>query len=608
MMLKQDLTRRGVLIVGLPLMCQIVLVMTMSILLWQLQAQLLALSESRQFILQVRSFTNDFVKSVFEVNLSLRTTLDTDRTAVPIGEVGNKVDGILQAATTKYEAETVQLDRLKESGKTIQRLTEWSKSEIENGALRQGNRVFIKRIFGSTITFLDCLNGFIVIEEAKRAGASDRIEMMHRAIIFALYAGGAASIALAALLGYLYSTGIRRPLAQIAENGHRISKRLPLPPALTGEDEFSKLDRLLHAVSTDIENAAAREKSMLDNAADLICSLDGHGNFQMANPFVVRMLGYEHDQIVGKPLKELVLPEDAQTAENLIRSATDSDQQSVFELRMVKFDHSVIDTRWSCFWSAIENSLFCVVHDITEQKRIERLKEDFTNMISHDLRTPLMSTLSSMTLIRKGVKGAISREVEKEITIAERNIDRLIFFVNDLLDFQKLRAGKMTLDLEACSINDAIDEAVELLQGNAEAKSISIRVPNQNWSLACDRQKLVQTLVNLLSNAISHSPQGSSIVLAVQDQPHHLEISVTDEGAGVPEEFREKIFDAFEQLPTSSTGTGLGLAICRLIVEAHGGMIGVRDGGASSSEGGESTPDKTSGSTFWFRLPKSSQA
>ncbi|MGH9552299.1 MAG: sensor histidine kinase, partial [Terriglobales bacterium] len=238
---------------------------------------------------------------------------------------------------------------------------------------------------------------------------------------------------------------------------------------------------------------------------------------------------------------------------------------------------------------------FCVVHDVTEQKNLERLKQDFVDMISHDLRSPLTSMLGAMTLVLEGARGAVSVPVQEEVEKAARNIEKLITFVNDLLDFQKLESGRIELQVREHELTDIFNDTLEMVRGFAESREVAIALPERPGSVRCDRDRIVQTLVNLVSNAIKFSPAGATVALAVDATPDFIELSVIDSGPGVPPEYAERIFEAFEQTPAAARareGTGLGLAICKLIVLAHVGVIGV---GARD--------DGSSGSKFWLRLP-----
>jgi len=191
------------------------------------------------------------------------------------------------------------------------------------------------------------------------------------------------------------------------------------------------------------------------------------------------------------------------------------------------------------------------------------------------LRSPLMAMGNSLTLIKSGVKGAVPEAALKRVETSARNVERLIVLVNDLLDFQKLKAGKMELTLESATLESVIGEAVELVVEAARDKNVEIAVTPGETVLNCDRTKLMQVVVNLLSNAIKFSGTGGRVSVKVRREPGRVILTVADTGPGIKPEFLDRIFEPFEQAPSEKKkeGTGLGLAICKLVVEAHGGSV-----------------------------------
>jgi signal transduction histidine kinase len=260
---------------------------------------------------------------------------------------------------------------------------------------------------------------------------------------------------------------------------------------------------------------------------------------------------------------------------------------------MLTIAKNIIDTSWSAIWSERDQSLFCVIHDISERKNLERLKQDFIAMISHDLRTPLMSVHSSLDLVQSGAVGDLAPQTESQLASASRSTEHLIDLVNDLLDFEKLEAGRMDFSSDSAPLAEIFEETCQHVKALSDKMNVQIRRPENALTVRCDRRKLVQVLVNLVSNALKHSPPGGMIRLENKRINNMVEISVHDQGPGVPEEYQKSIFAPFEQISSRATaalGTGLGLAICKLIVEGQGGKIGVR------------SSDFLQGSAFWFTV------
>jgi PAS domain S-box-containing protein len=379
----------------------------------------------------------------------------------------------------------------------------------------------------------------------------------------------------------------------MTENAGRFARREPLIPPLQGSDEVARVDQNIHAMDLAIEDVLTKARNLIENAADLVCSVDRDGYFQRINRFSRRLLGRDPEQLVDTPVIDLVISEDCALADEQINRSFETILGNHFDLRLKTFEEKIVETSWSTFYSGQDKSLFCVVADVTERKKIERLKQDFIGMISHDLRTPLMSIASSIALVQSGALGECSEAVMKDLEGAEKTVDRLVAMINDLLDFEKMEAGKMQFVMAPVEMDEVVSEAFREVKSLAEAKRIRLESEGHGVSVFGDREKLIQMLINLLGNAIRYSPEGAPVTVQCQKKYQLVEICVKDEGPGVPEGFHESVFAPFESAPgsqqTSEGGTGLGLAICKLITEGHNGEIGVRNRAGRGSE-------------FWFTL------
>lgn len=233
-------------------------------------------------------------------------------------------------------------------------------------------------------------------------------------------------------------------------------------------------------------------------------------------------------------------------------------------------------------------------HEMASQRlQIERLKQEFTEMVSHDLRAPLSSIQVSLRLLASEMQGQLSDRIEKNITIAERESTRLISLVNDLLEMDKLESSKLELKPISVSLTKIIEDSVESISTFAEHKEVQIAISCPELTAFVDPVRLTQVLVNLLSNAIKFAPAHTTVNVHASRVAEWVEVRVRDEGSGIPAGHEQSIFSRFYQVnpgaQTYTEGSGLGLAICKAIIEQHGGSIGVE-----TSNG--------QGSTFWFRV------
>lgn len=239
-------------------------------------------------------------------------------------------------------------------------------------------------------------------------------------------------------------------------------------------------------------------------------------------------------------------------------------------------------------------TLCSFVADITHRKEFERHTAEFYSLVAHELRTPLTSIRGAMSLLKAHVA-----EPEEEAELLEsgmRSCERLVNLINDLLDLSKFEAGKMPLHKKVCSSTTLVSRAVQECHGFASDKGVSIEtsVPVE-FKLHADPDRIVQVLINLISNAVKYSPVGAAVNVSCKLAPQRrVHFSITDQGPGIPQDGVSKLFQKFQQVQADTNiqqeGTGLGLAISKMIVSHHRGDIGV-----------DSEPGK--GATFWFELP-----
>jgi signal transduction histidine kinase len=237
--------------------------------------------------------------------------------------------------------------------------------------------------------------------------------------------------------------------------------------------------------------------------------------------------------------------------------------------------------------------------DVTLRKEAERRVSEFYSTISHELRSPLTSIRGALGLMEGGKAGEFSPKAMRLIKIAKEECERLIRLINDILDIRKIEAGKLQLFLKEEKVSDIVRATVNGIRAMADEAQVTIKVAeiDPDMIVLCDRDRLIQVMTNLIGNAVKFSTSGKAVrIFAEQIEREggwYVRLSVSDNGPGISEGEKEKLFQLFQQLDSSDSrpkgGTGLGLAISKALVEQHGGLIGV------DSKVGE-------GSTFWFEL------
>lgn len=409
-----------------------------------------------------------------------------------------------------------------------------------------------------------------------------------------LLIGVAANVIVAFALALFFNSGTTRRLKVLMDNSIRLAAGTPLAEPLHGHDEIAQLDDVFHKMASALAEAQRKERAIVENAIDVICSIDEKLFFKEANSASKDVFGLEPEELIGTKLASLVVSEDmTRTTTEFARLKSDT-VTPFFENRLLRKDGAQVDIRWSAHWSDSEKVFYCVASDISARREVERLKQEFVSMMSHDLRTPLMSIQATLSLLSAGACGELPDSAKTNVIDADRNISYIVSLINSLIDVERLDTAKLQIHASPMELQDVLEAAVLAVRSLANNKEIQLQCATSPVELNADGDRILQVLINLLSNAIKFSPRKSTIRVDCVAIDDCVEIQVVDQGRGIPDSQLDAVFDRFKQTRTSDAtvqkGSGLGLAICKSIVEAHGGTIGVR-----SIEG--------QGSTFWFRLP-----
>lgn len=335
-------------------------------------------------------------------------------------------------------------------------------------------------------------------------------------------------------------------------------------------------------------------------AAQGMALLSLSGRWLEVNDALCSMFGYPRDELLRLDFQQLSHTDDLGADLDLVRQTLEGHiNHYQLEKRYFNKGGEIINAMLSV--SLVRDSLGRPLHfvsqiqDITPLKRMEKMKDEFVSTISHELRTPLTSITGALSLVQGGVLGEVPAMMQEMIDIAAQNCQRLSTLINDLLDIEKLIAGKMHFALADEPLVPLLDEAIKSMQSYAGPLGVTIvRQGDADAVVRVDAIRFEQVLANLLSNACKFSPKLSEVVVRHCIDGSEVEVSVIDSGSGIPASFRDQIFQKFSQADSSSIrrkgGTGLGLVICKQLVQRMGGAIGFE-----SYEG--------RGTRFWVRLP-----
>ena len=355
-------------------------------------------------------------------------------------------------------------------------------------------------------------------------------------------------------------------------------------------------------IESDLKSGEARIRAIVDTVVDGIISIDAHGIIRTINPAAERIFGYSREEMLGHNVN-MLMPEPYRSAhDGYLHSYLATGEKKIIgigrEVTGQRKDGSTfpMDVAVSEMRVGDERMFTGVARDITERKRLEQIKSEFVSTVSHELRTPLTSIRGALGLVVGRFADVLPDKARHMLEMAERNSERLTLLINDILDLEKIESGRLEFEFRPDDLVALAQRALEDNEGYARRHDVQLSLDTtlDAAPIHGDAHRLLQVFANLISNAVKYSPAQGTVEIAVLPHAGGWRVAVRDHGSGIPEAFRNRIFQRYAQADSSDTraqgGTGLGLSIAKAIVERHEGRIGYET-------------ESRVGATFHFDLP-----
>ncbi|VAX00279.1 diguanylate cyclase/phosphodiesterase (GGDEF & EAL domains) with PAS/PAC sensor(s) [hydrothermal vent metagenome] len=354
----------------------------------------------------------------------------------------------------------------------------------------------------------------------------------------------------------------------------------------------------------NLAHAEERARMLLESAGEGIYGMDLEGRTTFVNPAAARILSYDALDLIGKSMHELIQHSYQDKSHFPYEFSPTYAAISQGDIQRVSNE---VMWRKDGTWFPVEYTVtplrkndyitgaVVIFNDITERKKVEQIKNEFISTVSHELRTPLTSVRGSLGLLVGGAVGEIPEAASTLLSIANKNTERLLLLINDILDIEKIESGKMVYHYKLLNLQEFIESSIQANNSYGEQFGVKYEISQcPDVHIYADGDRLMQVMNNLLSNAAKFSAEQSLVEISAVRRSHKIRISITDNGKGIPQNFQKHIFEKFAQADASDTralsGTGLGLSISRAIVEQHGGRI-------------DFISRVNIGTTFFFDLP-----
>ncbi|MBF2442496.1 cell wall metabolism sensor histidine kinase WalK [Listeria innocua] len=385
-----------------------------------------------------------------------------------------------------------------------------------------------------------------------------------------------------AVLGILLSRTITKPIIEMKRQAYAMARgNYSRKVKVYGVDEIGELADSFNTLTKRVQEAQAmtegeRRKlsSVLAYMTDGVIATDRRGKVILINTPAEKMLRVKHESANGRSIIDVLDIGDTYQFEDLMEvdGSLTMDRSTLDKPYVLRANFSVIQRE-----TGFNNGVIAVLHDITDQEKVDQERRDFVSNVSHELRTPLTSMHSYLEALSDGAwedKEIAPRFLE----VTQNETERMIRLVNDLLKLSRMDGGREQLEKSFVNFTDFFNHIIDRFEMmKKETIMFKRHIPKEPVIIEIDEDKVMQVLDNIISNANKYSPDGGRISFYLKKFEDEIEVSIADEGLGVPDEDLANIFDRFFRVDKARSremgGTGLGLAIAREVIEAHGGRI-----------------------------------
>ncbi|MFX3623278.1 MAG: cell wall metabolism sensor histidine kinase WalK [Ectobacillus sp.] len=411
--------------------------------------------------------------------------------------------------------------------------------------------------------------------------------------------GTVIALIVTAILGILLAQTITRPISDMRRQALEMAKgNYSRKVKVYGHDEigqlalaFNNLSKKLQQARASTESERRKLTSVLSHMTDGVLATDRKGRIILLNDPAEKMLNVSRETALDLPIMEVLGIQEEYTLDNLFEEPDSVllDFSTREEPYILRASFSVIQKE-----TGKANGLIAVLYDVTEQERIDRERREFVANVSHELRTPLTTMRSYLEALSEGA-WQDPNVAPRFLSVTQEETERMIRLVNDLLQLSKLDSTEYRLMKDWVDFTEFFNRIIDRFE-MSKKQNVSFRraFSKKERFIKIDEDKITQVLYNIISNALKYSPEGGTITYRLREKGEMLEVSISDQGMGIPKENVNKIFDRFYRVDKARSrqmgGTGLGLAIAKEMVQAHGGKIWAKS-------------EETKGTTIYFTLP-----
>jgi signal transduction histidine kinase len=569
---------KSLLLVAVPLVFELVFISTLAVMLDQAENEAKRLAWARHVVVASNDLMRSFIAAVKDITEPFLSGAETDMESYN-AHIQNVHDDFRDLKKLHESDPTAfaKLEKLEGVSEQIIVLTKEFLALQREGRRREAvmKLTGLKELFAS----MESVSDEVTVEAVRIEKTLPQIQSAQREKTATILLGGLGiNVLLAIYLGFAFNRHITSRLSELVENTRRFRAGQELKPAQPGQDELSILDRTFRDMADALRIAAANQRTALNEIKTIVQTMpvgllitDAGGSVIDANETLSGLLQVPTREMVGSDAPQMfslpgfkVLLEKAsgQVWQTELTAAGESKTTIPVEVSMSAATIGGAD-RW-----------LVVIADATAQRKLERMREEFLSMVTHDLRTPLASIQMFLEMVAMACYADVPDQYVGRAGLVQGETERLMSLVNNLLDFEKLNAGKMQLFFQTTPSGELVDRAMIAVEEKAKIAGVQLVNDDCGAQVYGDADRLVQVLVNLLQNAIEHSPTDSLVTIKVSDSNEYTQFRVVDHGKGISQAQLTTLFERLKfDATTASRRITFGLPLCKAIVDQHGGFI-----------------------------------
>lgn len=499
-----SLKKKGLVLIGLPLVFQCAFVGLMMS--WMLEAGETLRQEIHNK--EVTRTVSHVCNSFFDISVVLRRPVfSRSDIELALGDLPQRVNHMTQACEGDPVAQKNAAPFLFFVDNTVLTVTKRLNRIIRKQD--EMNPKTLERYANAMVTMNADLGkrAEALIDAVERYNAKnpEKLLQLRNMQVYALGIGLLVNVGIAVWLAMYFSKDVIRRLLVMSDNSRRLALSQPLNPLIAGKDELALLDKSFHETAETLIEARARESAYLDNAQNIIAALNPNGEFVTVNRASATLLGMDSHELVGRSLADFLSERDREATMKCLQTAKGSSEPITFETQIVSLSKP-IDLSWSVLWSEQEQQFYGVAYDITQQRDLERMKQEFMALLTHDLRTPLTTIQGLAILLQTGALGSLPPAALAKLSSIKSESDNILELVNDLLDMSKLESGQTQFEFHEQSFAKMWGLAEEL--SKRSNVKLNFEGPVPETSIFADQDRLPFALAALFAECFeNHSAE-----------------------------------------------------------------------------------------------------